>query len=138
MKAKILNELKIKKMNVIGKIVEIKEKQTFTSAAGKEWEKINFVVKTNEEYNNTYFFELFGDKCGLILPKDTMVNVHFNISCREYKDTYFTSLSVWKMEEHFTDDQQNQMLGEIMEHDTMKALDDLTIRPDDKDTGLPF
>ncbi len=57
MKAKILNELKIKKMNVIGKIVEIKEKQTFTSAAGKEWEKINFVVKTNEEYNNTYFFK---------------------------------------------------------------------------------
>ena len=35
-------------MDVIGKIVEVKEKQTFTSAAGKEWEKINFVVKTNE------------------------------------------------------------------------------------------
>ena len=133
MKAKILNELKIKKMNVIGKIVEIKEKQTFTSAAGKEWEKINFVVKTNEEYNNTYFFELFGDKCGLILPEGTMVNVQFNISCKEYKNTYFTSLSVWKMEEHFTDDQQHQMLGE---EETKKALNDLTIRPDDN--GLPF
>ena len=71
-------------MDVIGKIVEVKEKQTFTSAAGKEWEKVNFVVKTDAEYNNTYFFELFGDKCSLILPQGTMVNVCFNISCKEY------------------------------------------------------
>ena len=124
-------------MNVIGKIVEVKEKQTFTSAAGKEWEKINFVVKTDAEYNNTYFFELFGDKCGLILPEGTMVNVHFNISCREYAkaDSYFTSLMVWKMEEHFNDDQQNQMLGE---EETKKALNDITIRTDNTDTDMPF
>ena len=124
-------------MNVIGKIVEVKKKQTFTSAAGKEWEKINFVVKTDAEYNNTYFFELFGDKCGLILPEGTMVNVHFNISCREYakSDSYFTSLMVWKMEEHFNDDQQNQMLGE---EETKKALNDITIRTDNTDTDMPF
>ena len=124
-------------MNVIGKIVEVKKKQTFTSAAGKEWEKINFVVKTDAEYNNTYFFELFGDKCGLILPEGTMVNVHFNISCREYAkaDSYFTSLMVWKMEEHFNDDQQNQMLGE---EETKKALNDITIRTDNTDTDMPF
>ena len=124
-------------MNVIGKIVEVKKKQTFTSAAGKEWEKINFVVKTDAEYNNTYFFELFGDKCGLILPEGTMVNVHFNISCREYAkaDSYFTSLMVWKMEEHFNDDQQNQMLGE---EETKKALNDITIITDNTDTDMPF
>ncbi len=37
------------------------------------------------------------------------------------------------MEEHFTHDQQHQMLGE---EETKKALDDITIRPDDN--GLPF
>ena len=62
-----------------------------------------------------------------------MVNVHFNISCKEYKETYFTSLSVWKMEEHFTDDQQHQMLGE---EETKKALNNITIRADEPD--LPF
>ena len=72
-----------------------------TSKAGKEWEKLTFVGTTNEEYNNTYAFEIFGSEKIENFKKYTQVgsviDVDFNVSCNEWKGKYFTSLSAWKV-----------------------------------------
>ena len=71
-----------------------------TSQAGKEWQKMTFVGKTKEEYNNTYAFEIFGAEKIENFKKFTkvgsVIDVDFNVNCNEWKGKYYTSLSYWK------------------------------------------
>ena len=87
-------------MKVTGKIENILETQTGTSKAGKEWKKTSFVVKTDDEYNNLYCFDVFGDeKVNNFLQynsKGDVVDVDFNVKTNEWKGKYFTSLDAWK------------------------------------------
>jgi len=88
-------------MKVTGKIENILETQTGTSKAGKEWKKTSFVVKTDDEYNNLYCFDVFGDeKVDKFLQynaKGDVVDVDFNVKTNEWKGKYFTSLDAWKV-----------------------------------------
>jgi len=88
-------------MKVTGKIENILETQTGTSKTGKEWKKTSFVVKTDDEYNNLYCFEIFGDeKVNNFLQynsKGDVVDVDFNVKTNEWKGKYFTSLDAWKI-----------------------------------------
>lgn len=73
-----------------------------SKATSKEWKKQNFLVKTNEEFNNTYCFEVFGEEKVEALTKyqkegDT-VKVVFNVNTNEWNGKYFTSLSAWRIE----------------------------------------
>jgi hypothetical protein len=76
------------------------EVQKGTSKAGKEWQKMTFVGTTQEEYNNTYAFEIFGeDKIANFVKYSkvgSVIDVDFNIVCNEWKGKYFTSLGYWK------------------------------------------
>ncbi len=88
-------------MKVTGKIENILDTQTGTSKAGKEWKKTSFVVKTDDEYNNLYCFDVFGDeKVNNFLQynsKGDVVDVDFNVKTNEWKGKYFTSLDAWKI-----------------------------------------
>lgn len=88
-------------MKVTGKIENILETQTGTSKAGKEWKKTSFVVKTDDEYNNLYCFDVFGEeKVNNFLQynsKGDVVDVDFNVKTNEWKGKYFTSLDAWKI-----------------------------------------
>ena len=44
---------------VTGKVEKILPVVKGTSKAGAEWQKLEFVVKTDDEYNNIYCFEIF-------------------------------------------------------------------------------
>ena len=88
-------------MKVTGKIENILQTQTGTTKAGKEWKKTSFVVKTNDEYNNLYCFDVFGeekvDKFLQYNSKGDIVDVDFNVKTNEWKGKYFTSLDAWKV-----------------------------------------
>jgi hypothetical protein len=88
-------------MKITGKIENILETQTGTSKAGKEWKKTSFIVKTDDEYNNLYCFDVFGDeKVDNFLQwnaKGDVVDVDFNVKTNEWKGKYFTSLDAWKI-----------------------------------------
>jgi len=81
-------------------VTVIQEVQKGTSKAGKEWEKMTFVGTTQEEYNNTYAFEIFGadkiENFNKYTKVGSVIDVDFNISCNEWKGKYFTSLGYWK------------------------------------------
>ena len=88
-------------MKVTGNIEKILEVQTGESKAGKAWKKVTFVLKTEEEYNNIYAFEIFGEeKVDKFIKWNELgasVDVDFNVSCNEWQGKYFTSLQAWKV-----------------------------------------
>ena len=88
-------------MEVTGKITKVLEKQSGVSKADKEWTKLSFVLETNEAYNNLYCFEVFGTEKVEQFEKYNKVGqeveVHFNVSSREYNGRYFHNLDAWKI-----------------------------------------
>ena len=88
-------------MKVTGKITKVLETQSGTSAAGKDWQKLAFILQTTEDYNNLYCFDVFGeDKVEQFLKYNRVgqdVDVSFNVQTNEYKGKYYTSLQAWKI-----------------------------------------
>jgi hypothetical protein len=91
----------INKMKVTGKITKIEEVKSGTSQAGKDWKKTSFLIDTGEQYDNLYYFDVFGDeKVDNFIKYNKLgrsVEVEFNIRCREYEGKYYTNLSAWKI-----------------------------------------
>ena len=93
-------------LEVTGVITKILDKQTGTSKAGKEWEKLSFVVDNNEQYNNIFCFELFGKEKVENFEKynkvGQSVKVDFNVNTNDWTSPqgdlkYFTTLQAWKV-----------------------------------------
>jgi len=86
-------------MKVTGKITKVLEVQKGQTKEGKEWQKLSFVLTTNENYNNLYCFEVFGDeKVDNFIKFNKLgndVEVDFNVKTNEWKGKYFTSLQAW-------------------------------------------
>ena len=103
------------------KITKVLEVQKGTSKAGKEWQKLTFVGETQEEYNNFYAFELFGEEKVSNFQKfnkvGDVVDVDFNVSCNEWQGKYFTSLSAWKV---FKSEALTS--NDVSEHDETETL----------------
>ena len=97
-----MSELKI--TGIITKVLEV---QKGTSKAGKDWQKLQFIVETEEEYNNTYCFELFGEDKISDFSKwnkeRSKVTVKFNVQNNEWNGKYYTSLSAWNVYNEFKD-----------------------------------
>ena len=88
-------------MKVTGKIKKVLDTQKGTSASGKDWQKLSFILETTEDYNNLYCFDVFGDeKVEQFLKFNKVgqeVDVSFNVQTNEYKGKYYTSLQSWKI-----------------------------------------
>ena len=88
-------------MKVTGKITKVLDTQKGTSASGKDWQKLSFILETTEDYNNLYCFDVFGDeKVEQFLKFNKVgqeVDVSFNVQTNEYKGKYYTSLQSWKI-----------------------------------------
>ena len=88
-------------MKVTGKITKVLDTQKGTTAAGKNWQKLSFILETTEDYNNLYCFDVFGDeKVEQFLKFNKVgqeVDVSFNVQTNEYKGKYYTSLQSWKI-----------------------------------------
>ncbi len=89
-------------MEIKGKITKILDPVTGEKKDGSgSWVKQNFLVETEEKYNNLFCFEVFGDEKVQNFQKYNKVgqevNVEFNVSTNEFKGNYYTSLSAWKI-----------------------------------------
>ncbi len=88
-------------MEVTGTITKINDTVSGTSAAGKEWQKLSFLLETEEDYNNLYCFDVFGEEKVEQFTKfnrvGQKVDVNFNVKTNEWQGKYFTSLGAWKI-----------------------------------------
>ena len=86
-----MSELKLK-----GTIKVIGEKQTFDSG----FQKVEFVITTEDQYPQDVKFEIVQDKCDDFLKYNKVgkkVEVSFNVRGNEYKEKYYVSLQAWKV-----------------------------------------
>jgi len=84
-----------------GEITKITEVQKGTTKAGKDWQKLTFVIDTKAQYNNILAFDVFGDeKVENFIKYNKVgrtVEVEFNIRTNPYNDKFYTSLDAWKV-----------------------------------------
>ena len=85
---------------VKGKVIEICPEVTGISAAGKEWSKRDLVVEELEgDYRKRIAFTAFNkpDIFNFFGLHDE-VTVHFNAESKEFKEKWFTNLTIWKVD----------------------------------------
>lgn len=120
-------------LSVKGKIEQILKPESGVSRAGKEWNKQEFVIETDEQFPRKVCFTLFGDKTSLIdgLSAGKEVEVSFNLESREYNGKWFHNINAWKIDKPST-----EMMPEPPPEFTMN---DVPPEPDeDTATDLPF
>ena len=119
-----MSDLKIK-----GRLLQVNEIVKGTSQAGKEWQKLEFIIETFEQFAKKICFTLFGDKTALIngIKINESITVHFNLESREYNGKYFHNLNAWKIETEQADAPIEQA----------QVIEDLPPIPDEEE-GLPF
>ena len=105
-------------MKVTGKLVNVLNTQNGKSTNGKEWVKKDFVIETQAKYNPEICFTLFGkDKVSLLddFSIGNEIEVHFNLSSREYKGKYYTQAQAWKIESVTTQQEEDAFIAELNE-----------------------
>jgi hypothetical protein len=86
--------------SIKGTITKVLNTETGTTKTGKDWNKKSFVVQTEDKYPKDVCFTLFGDKVELLSRHKvgSKVEVHFNLSSREYNGKYYHNIDAWKID----------------------------------------
>ena len=84
---------------VTGVLEKVLPIQSGTSKAGKEWQKLDFVIETLGEYPKKIAFTLFGDKTSMIdgVGVGQEIEVSFNLESREYEGRWFSNINAWRV-----------------------------------------
>ena len=67
---------------------------------GRGWKKQNFILQTENSFNNEICFQLFGEEKITILNNieiGNKIEVFFNLSSREYNQKYYHNIDAWKI-----------------------------------------
>ncbi len=85
-------------MEITGKLFDILEAQTGTSARG-EWKKQDFVIETEEQYPKKVCISNWNDKVDInSLNKGDVITLSVNLESREFNGKWYTDVKVWKLE----------------------------------------
>ncbi len=120
-------------LQVKGKIEQILKPESGVSRAGKEWQKQEFVIETDEQFPRKVCFTLFNDKTSLIkgISAGEEVEVSFNLESREYNGKWFHNINAWKIEK--------PAAANIPESPPEFRMEDIPPEPDeDQANDLPF
>jgi len=87
-------------LQVTGKIQQILKPESGVSRAGKEWQKQEFVVETNDQFPRKVCFTLFKDKSSLLngFSVGDEVDVSFNLESREFNGKWYHNINAWKLD----------------------------------------
>ena len=86
-------------MEVKGKIIQKFDLQSGTSKAGNPWKKQNYLLETLDSFPRKIYFDFFGDRADQFdLNVGDLINLSFDIECREYQGRYYTDIRGWKAE----------------------------------------
>jgi hypothetical protein len=82
-----------------GRVIAIGEPTGGTSKAGKDWNKQDFVIETDDKYNPNLSFTVLNDKNNTFdqFRIGTTVEVDFNVGSKEYQGRWFTNCNAFKV-----------------------------------------
>ena len=121
-------------LSVKGKIQQILKPESGVSRAGKEWQKQEFVIETDEQFPKKVCFTVFGDKTTLLNGFETGndVEVSFNLESREFNGKWYHNINAWKIE-------NSQTAQPVQETPPAFRMEDIPPEPaDDEANDLPF
>lgn len=119
-------------LSVKGRVNQILKPENGVSKAGKEWNKQEFVIETDEQFPRKVCFTLFGDKTSLIegLSAGEEVDVSFNLESREYNGRWFHNINAWKIDKVASDN--------LPDGPPEYSAQDVPPEPDEDAADLPF
>ena len=90
-------------MEITGKLSKVLDVITGQKKDGSGvWQKIGFVVTTEDQFNNLYYFEILGAEKVENFKKYNKVGdevkVSFNVQTNGWEGKYFTSLQAWRVD----------------------------------------
>jgi len=97
-------------LSIKGNVSNILPVESGTSKAGKEWKKQGFIINTGAQFNPDICFSVFGeDKLQMVagLSIGEEVEVHFNLSSREFNGKYYHNIDAWRIEKSSAQSAQN-------------------------------
>jgi hypothetical protein len=120
-------------LSVKGRINQILKPENGVSKGGKEWNKREFVIDTEEQFPRKVCFTLFGDKTSLIdsMSVGETVEVSFNLESREYNGKWFHNINAWKIDK--------PSAGNVPDGPPEYSINDIPPEPDEYTAAdLPF
>lgn len=120
-------------LQVKGKVQQILKPESGVSRAGKEWQKQEFVIETEEQFPRKICFTLFNDKTSLIkeISEGEEIEVSFSIESREFNGKWYHNINAWKIDKPATEN--------IPEPPPEFSAGDIPPEPDeDESNDLPF
>lgn len=87
-------------LQVKGKIVAVLKPESGVSRSGNQWQKQEFVIETDDQFQRKVCFTLFNDKLSLLegFSQGDEVDVSFNLESREYNGKWFHNINAWKID----------------------------------------
>ena len=119
-------------LEVKGKIKQIMPVSSGVSKAGKDWQKQEFVIETDDQYPKQVCFTLFNDKISLLQSFEvgTDVNVAFSVESREFNGRWYHNINAWRI-----DSLSPEAPGEFPPD---FSAGDIPPEPADNNNDLPF
>ena len=86
-------------MKITGKLTKKLNKVSGTSKTGKDWEKQEFILETNAEYNSEICVATFGETMQELqnIKEGTELEINLNISSKEFNGKYYHNITAWKI-----------------------------------------
>lgn len=86
-------------MKITGKLKTKLNKVSGTSKSGKDWEKQDFVLETNADYNSEICVAAFGETMKELqnIKEGDNLEVNLNISSKEFNGKYYHNITAWKI-----------------------------------------
>lgn len=85
-------------MNIKGKTKAVLPIENGTSKSGNAWQKGGFVITTEGQYPKDVAFTLFNDKVSLCPKVGEEVDVHFDLSSREYNGRWYSEITAYRVD----------------------------------------
>ncbi len=98
-------------LQIKGRLDAILPLQSGQSKSGKDWQKQEFVIETEEQFPRKVCFTLFGDKISLLqgFQPNEGVEVYFNVESREFNGKWYHNINAWKIEKASASDNDSQV-----------------------------
>ncbi|MDD4657229.1 MAG: DUF3127 domain-containing protein [Bacteroidales bacterium] len=87
-------------LEIVGSLIKKTPVQSGTSARG-EWQKQEFIIKTQDNFPKEVCFNVWGAEKVSELTSYTegeLLKISFNVESREYNGRWYTDLRAWRIE----------------------------------------
>jgi hypothetical protein len=112
-------------LKIQGRVLEILDPTSGVSKSGKEWNKQEFVVETEEQYPKNICFTLFNANTDFLsgVQVNDKVSVLFSVESREFNGKWYHNINAFNVKkEEVVDQEQEFMKNPFLSKDQKDAI----------------